>query len=51
VEVTLSQGVSGFCLRWRLYICLARARRQHLATAAAINVYRLSDWLGAYLAR
>jgi hypothetical protein len=25
---------------------LAKARVQHVATAAAINVYRLSDWFG-----
>jgi hypothetical protein len=26
-------------------IGLAKARLQHVATAAAINVYRISDWL------
>ena len=46
VEGTLSQGVRGFGLRRCRYIGLAKARLQHVATAAAINVYRLSDWLG-----
>ena len=46
VEGTLSQGVRGFGLRRCRYIGLAKARLQHMATAAAINVYRLSDWLG-----
>ena len=45
VEGTLSQGVRGFGLRRCRYIGLAKARLQHVATAAAINVYRLSDWL------
>ena len=46
IEGTLSQGVRGFGLRRCRYIGLAKARLQHVATAAAINVYRLSDWLG-----
>jgi transposase len=46
VEGTLSQGVRGFGLRRCRYIGLAKARLQHVATAAAIDVYRLSDWLG-----
>jgi transposase len=46
VEGTLSQGVRGFGLRRCRYIGLAKARLQHVATAAAINVYRISDWLG-----
>ena len=28
------------------YIGLAKARLHHVATVAAINIYRLSDWLG-----
>jgi transposase len=47
IEGTLSQGVRGFGLRRCRYIGLSKARLQHVATAAAINVYRLSDWLGA----
>jgi transposase len=46
VEGTLSQGVRGFGLRRCRYIGLAKAQLQHVATAAAINVYRISDWLG-----
>jgi transposase len=46
VEGTLSQGIRGFGLRRCRYIGLAKARLQHVATAAAINVYRVSDWLG-----
>ena len=46
VEGTLSQGVRGFGLRRCRYIGLAKARLQHVAPAAAINVYRISDWLG-----
>jgi transposase len=46
VEGTLSQGVRGFGLRRCRYIGLAKARLQHVATAAAINFYRISDWVG-----
>ena len=46
IEGTLSQGVRGFGLRRCRYIGLAKTRLQHVATVAAINVYRLSDWLG-----
>ena len=46
MEGTLSQGVRRFGLRQCRYIGLAKARLPHVATAAAINVYRLSDWLG-----
>jgi transposase len=46
VEGTLSQGVRSFGLRRCRYLGLAKARLQHVATAAAINIYRLSDWLG-----
>jgi transposase len=46
VEGTLSQGVRGFGLRRCRYIGLTKARLQHVATAAAINIYRISDWLG-----
>ena len=42
----MSQGVRGFGPRRCRYIGLAKARLQHVATAAAINVYRISDWLG-----
>src|SRR5512135_181873 len=46
IEGTLSQGVRSFGLRRARYIGLAKARLQHVATGAAINVYRISDWLG-----
>jgi transposase len=46
IEGTLSQGVRGFGLRRCRYVGLAKARLQHVATAAAINVYRISDWVG-----
>jgi transposase len=46
IEGTLSQGVRGFGLRRCRYVGLAKARVQHVATAAAMNVYRLSDWFG-----
>jgi transposase len=46
VEGTLSQGVRGFGLRRCRYIGLGKARLQHVATAAAINVYRISDLIG-----
>ena len=40
------EGVRGFGLRRCRYIGLAKVRLQHMDTAAAINVDRLSDWLG-----
>lgn len=46
IEGTLSEGVRGFGLRRCRYTGLAKARLQHVATAAAINIYRISDWLG-----
>ncbi len=46
VEGTISQGVRRFGLRRCRYVGLAKARLQHVATAAAVNVCRLSDWLG-----
>ena len=46
VEGTLSQGVRGFGLHHCRSIGLAKARLQQVATAVAINVYRISDWLG-----
>ena len=46
IEGTISQGIRGFGLRRCRYTGLAKARLQHVATAAAINVYRISDWPG-----
>jgi transposase len=45
VEGTLSQGVRAFGLRRARYRGLAKTRLQHAATAAAINLSRLADWL------
>jgi transposase len=45
VEGTISQGVRAFGLRKARYLGLAKTRLQHLATAAAINLERLADWL------
>jgi transposase len=45
IEGTLSQGIRGFGLRNCRYIGLTQARLQHVATVAAINIYRVSDWL------
>jgi transposase len=45
IEGTLSQGVRSFGLRRCRYIGLAKARLQHVATAAAINVDRVDAWL------
>jgi transposase len=44
VEGTLSQGVRAFGLRSARYRGLAKTRLQHLATAAAVNVQRVTDW-------
>jgi transposase len=45
IEGTISQGVRKMGLRKSRYIGLSRTRLQHLATAAAINLYRVFDWL------
>ena len=45
VEGTLSQGIRRFGLCRCRYISLAKARLQHVATAAAIKVARVSAWL------
>jgi transposase len=45
VEGTISQGVRVTGLRRARYVGLAKTRLQHLATAAAINLLRVSDWL------
>ena len=45
VEGTLSQGVRAFELRQTRYIGLAKTHLQHLATAAAINLARINNWL------
>jgi transposase len=45
IEGTISQGVRTMGLRKSRYIGLSRTRLQHLATAAAINLVRVFDWL------
>ena len=47
IEGTLSQGVRAFGLRRARYRGLARTHLQHVATAAAINVERLTAWFRA----
>jgi transposase len=45
IEGTVSQGVRGFGLRRCRYVGLAKARLQHVITAAAMNLSRLAAWL------
>ena len=45
IEGTLSEGVRGFGLRRCRYVGLAKAHLQHVITAAAMNLSRLSAWL------
>jgi transposase len=45
IEGTISQGVRRMGLRRSRYIGLPLTRLQHLATAAAINLFRVFDWL------
>ena len=45
IEGTLSQGVRTCGLRTARYRGLAKTHLQHVATAAALNVQRITDWL------
>lgn len=45
IESTISQGVRKTRLRRARYIGLAPTHLQHLASAAAINFYRVFNWL------
>lgn len=45
VEGTLSQGLRVCDLRHAHYIGLAKTRLQHVVTAAALNVIRITQWL------
>ena len=45
IEGTISQGVRVMGMRRSRYRGLARTRVQHVAIAAAINIYRAVDWL------
>ncbi len=47
IEGTISQGVRAFGLRRARYRGLAKKHLQHVATAAALNLGRLSDWFRA----
>jgi transposase len=44
IEATISQGLRVTDLRHARYIGLAKTRLQHVLTAAALNICRLSDW-------
>jgi transposase len=44
IEGTLSQGVRAFGLRQAPYRGLAKTHLQHVATATAMNIVRLTDW-------
>lgn len=45
IEGTLSQGIRSCGLRHARYLGLAKTRLQHLASAAALNLLRVADWL------
>ncbi|QRM35138.1 IS1182 family transposase [Microvirga sp. VF16] len=45
IEGTFSQGVRAFGLRRARYRGLAKTRLQHVATAAALNIERITAWL------
>ena len=45
IEGCLSQGVRVCGLRRSRYVGLAKTHLQHVATAAALNVVRLSAWV------
>ena len=46
IEGTPSQGIRVFDLRHCRYIGLVNVHLQHVSTAAAINIHRISDWVG-----
>ncbi|HEU5103690.1 MAG TPA: transposase [Roseiflexaceae bacterium] len=45
VEGTISQSVRRCGIRRTRYTSLAKTRLQHLATASALNLLRLAEWL------
>ena len=45
IEGSISQGVGSCDIRHARYAGLPKTRLQHLATASAINLLRVSDWL------
>jgi len=46
VEGTISQAVRSFGLRRSRYVGQAKTHLQHVATAAAMNLVRMTEWLG-----
>ena len=46
VEDTIPQAVRGFGLRRSRYVSQAKPHLQHVATAAAMNLVRMTEWLG-----
>ena len=48
IESTMSQGVRANDLRRSRYRGLRKTSLQHVATASAINVQRVTDWLGGF---
>ena len=45
VEGTISHGVRRYDIRHARYRGLPKTRLQHLASAAALNLVRVADWL------
>jgi transposase len=45
IEGTLSQALRRSGMRQARYIGFAKTRLQHILTAAALNLYRITDWL------
>ena len=45
IEGTISQGVRRCGIRRARYRGLAKTQLQHLATASAINLLRVAEWL------
>lgn len=45
IEGTISQGVRSLGLRSSRYLGLEKTHLQHMATAAAINLIRINEWL------
>jgi transposase len=48
IEGTLSQALRMTGMRQARYIGFAKTRLQHILTAAALNLYRITDWLAEY---
>lgn len=47
IEGTISQAVRGFGMRRSRYVGLAKTHLQHVCTAAAMNLWRIVNWLNA----